>query len=518
MAFLIQPLQPKQDQTPLVMHWSEDQLRPIVALLEPFMPNWATDAKKLTVASAARDLVVDHLTDAKGLHYSRSMRRYGTDRYRAKTDPLISYRNVTTAMDILVAAGFIDHTLGEWEECFESYAYPTQGLIELLAPVVDVLEPRGLARRTETVILRDRQDKDQIDYTDTDATNAMREQLDVINRYLARLDLRRHSQLVDVPVIRRIFNGDFDRGGRLYCEGNSYQNIKSWQRPETKFIIDGEAHDAVEIDYASLHIRMAYAQAGKRLPPGDPYAIDGFERGVVKLATNVMFNAASRSTAIKAIARDNSIKRLPAAWTLARKVVKAIRKKHHRIKKFFFSDAGARFQKTDSDMAVEVLLRMIDYTGRCPLPMHDSFLVAGIDADTLEETMVVVARDWGLSLEVRRSTALLPHTPPTTTITHTPLPHSHTLPCWGYNPLSWEYRIPPTLPKKLPLTLQKAFAPHSLTSQHHPPPPNPPPVPPASSTSFADFRSRVALCARNADPVPNVVAFEDYVPPPGWYP
>jgi hypothetical protein len=39
-------------------------------------------------------------------------------------------------------------------------------------------------------------------------------------------------------------------------------------------------------------------------------------------------------------------------------------------------------------MAMEVMTRMIQRTGRCPLPIHDSFLVADIDAESLKETMV----------------------------------------------------------------------------------------------------------------------------------
>jgi hypothetical protein len=73
-------------------------------------------------------------------------------------------------------------------------------------------------------------------------------------------------------------------------------------------------------------------------------------------------------------------------------------------------------------MAVEIILRMIKYTGRCPLVMHDSFLVADIDADTLAETMKEVARDWGLNLELKDSRG-----PRNTTQTDRPTttPHTH---------------------------------------------------------------------------------------------
>jgi len=236
----------------------------------------------------------------------------------------------------------------------------------------------------------------------------MRDQLGVINDKLAQLELRHRGQHLRIPMIRRIFNGSFDRGGRLYCRGSSYQNMPAEQRQEIKFIIGGTAYPAVEIDYSSLHIRMAYSEAGKRVPSGDPYMIDGFGRGLVKLAVNILFNAPTRKSAVNAIAWDlynNQGVTENESNAQARKVVAAIRRKHHRIKRFFGSDCGARFQRLDSDMAVDILTEMVERTGRCPLPMHDSFLVPEIDAETLSQIMTEVAGDYGLRLSLKESRA-----------------------------------------------------------------------------------------------------------------
>jgi hypothetical protein len=54
-------------------------------------------------------------------------------------------------------------------------------------------------------------------------------------------------------------------------------------------------------------------------------------------------------------------------------------------------------------MAIEVLTGMLDRTGRCPLPVHDSFLVAETDADTLSRTMTEVASEHGLQLGLKES-------------------------------------------------------------------------------------------------------------------
>jgi hypothetical protein len=185
------------------------------------------------------------------------------------------------------------------------------------------------------------------------------------------------------------------------------------QRREITFIIDGIAHAAVEVDYANLHITMAYSEAGRKTPHGDQYAIDGFDRGLVKMAVNTLFNASTIPSGILAVTEElrynpdlravhgiKSSNRKPCR-ALAEQVVAAIQHKHHRITSYFGSDCGARFQRKDSDMAIEVMSRMIERTGRCPLPVHDSFLVAEIDADILGQTMMEVAKEYGLELDLK---------------------------------------------------------------------------------------------------------------------
>ena len=267
----------------------------------------------------------------------------------------------------------------------------------------------------ETIVLRDRADKTEVDYVETAGTIAMREQVRIVNDNLAQLELRHRGQKLDVPIGRRIFNGSFDRGGRFYCHGPSFQNMPAGQRLELEWIIDGTAHPTVEIDYANLHIRMAYSEAGERVPLGDQYTIDGFDRGLVKVAVNTLFNAPTRNSAILAITEElrsapalragngiESSNRSPCR-ALAKRVVAAIHDKHRRIKSYFGSDCGALFQRQDSDMAIEVMTRMIQRTGRCPLPIHDSFLVPDIDADMLSQTMIEVSREYGLRLDLKDS-------------------------------------------------------------------------------------------------------------------
>jgi hypothetical protein len=418
--------------SPLVLGWDDDQLKPLVHALAPLLPGSLTDQKRYAVASVARSIVVESMITGRGVHYARAKSPYSQPKRYRSGDPLFTWYYVTNAMDILQDAGLIDHKVGRWcpratKGC-QSVAWATDKLMILVGPLVDASEPRGIPKQVETVVLRDLKDKTDIDYVDTADTFMMRDRLGVINEKLSQLELRRRGQHVSIPTMRRIFNGDFDRGGRLYCHGSSYQNMPAWQRQQIEFIIEGTAHPVVEIDYANLHISMAHSEMGRKIPHGDQYTIDGFDRELVKLAVNTLFNAPTVYSGILAITEElrynsklravNGIKSSDrgSCRALAEKVVAAIQCKHHRIKSYFGSDCGARFQRKDSDMAVEVMTRMIQRTGRCPLPVHDSFLVPDIDADILSQTMREVARDHGLRLNLKDSRGehgiFLPSPPP----------------------------------------------------------------------------------------------------------
>ena len=108
-----------------------------------------------------------------------------------------------------------------------------------------------------------------------------------------------------VPPVRRIFNESFARGGRLYCHGPSHQNMPKTDRRRLEFVIDGVAHPVEEIDYSTLHVTMAYAEAGVPAPAGDLYAVEGFDRECVKAAVNTLF-AITRSIEFVSVSRKDS--------------------------------------------------------------------------------------------------------------------------------------------------------------------------------------------------------------------
>ncbi len=105
-------------------------------------------------------------------------------------------------------------------------------------------------------------------------------QVNDLNAYLAK-------QVIEGGEHRgfqRLFNQgdlpgfDYNKGGRLYSIGGGYQTDPKDQR--RCITVNGAA--MVEIDIQASFLTILYAKAGAKLPAGDPYAIPGLPRHVVK--------------------------------------------------------------------------------------------------------------------------------------------------------------------------------------------------------------------------------------------
>lgn len=140
-----------------------------------------------------------------------------------------------------------------------------------------------------------------------------------------------------------------------------------------------------EFDFAQLHPRLIYAEFGD-CPEGDAYTISGFEnqRSNVKVAWQIMLNAPSRRSAILALAQElgGFCKQQQAVLLL-----EALERRHERISSVFYSGAGLRLQRIDSDLMMKVEGGCIS-EGIVALPVHDSFIVQeGRSTSRLQEVM-----------------------------------------------------------------------------------------------------------------------------------
>jgi hypothetical protein len=408
---------------PLTLRWSLDQLKPIADRLAPSIPDNPTEKMMLATASVARSLVAEKKRTGKGVHYARAKDAYRAPMRYRDGDELFTWYFVNRAIKVLGESGLAESRPGIWNrhgKGSRSVAWATDDLATLIGPLVDVDEQRGIPALVEIIVLRDRADKTDLDYQDTAQTIAMREQVESFNSQLAQLVLRQCGTRLDIPVGRRIFNGSFDRGGRFYFRGDSIQNMRADDRLRLELVVDETAHPLVEIDYMTLHVALAFADLGIDPPDGDLYIVEGWDRDLVKFAVNVLFNAGTRARGVQAVAdalRDDQelgcLANVPfrsrtECRPVAEELVKAVEKRHALISDLFGSDCGARFQRIDSEMAVQVMLTMIQKTGRCPLPIHDSFLVADIDANSLRQAMTQVADERGLVTALKEKRQTLP--------------------------------------------------------------------------------------------------------------
>jgi hypothetical protein len=381
----------------------------------------ATAKNRRAVASASISAVRNALLFDARTHYSRRRCHYSNipKRYRT-TDPFNNYADRTRGADILIAAGLVGAALGEWCWGRESVLWPTDELIELVTSVVDVhaLVP---AVCQEIIELRKRGHGPSytrlMAYDDTPETIAYRKRLTRINELAATVPVFLYGKQMPTTRYYRGFCDTFSQGGRLSLRGNSFQNIHAYKRPDLQLLVNGELHPVTECDYANLHAVLAYAEARQKRPIGDLYRIPGIlrrHRRHIKLAFNIMLNSPNRLLAIQAIAQqvkdEELIKRSTNGMgyfcpklhddSYTHWLITAVEKHHHRIAHLFCTDAGVRFQRIESEMALEVIEEMIAREGYPPLCIHDSFVVKEEHGDLLATVMKKVARGHGLYLRI----------------------------------------------------------------------------------------------------------------------
>lgn len=213
----------------------------------------------------------------------------------------------------------------------------------------------------------------------------------MINAYLKELRIElpgavhqgRHLRIGDALILptpgnalHRIFNrGSFACHGRAYAW---WQNIPRKVRGD--LLIDGET--TAEADYTALHPAILYCKHGLKFD-GDAYDVGDFRRDHVKQGFNIAVNSPDRRSAIYALADGAGI-----SPTDANKLLAAIEHRHKSICAAFFSDAGVRLTRIDSELILSAL-RASNDDGFGALPIHDSLVAParsiGLAAEKMSE-------------------------------------------------------------------------------------------------------------------------------------
>ena len=164
-------------------------------------------------------------------------------------------------------------------------------------------------------------------------------------------------------------------------------------KERVRLTVNGQ--ETIELDYKGIHPTLLYAEAGISFD-GDPYDIPGYPtefRKLIKIAFNTMVNAGDRKRAARSVLQQ--ARALTEAGTIPdgccspqaiNTLLDAIEVRHRPIRRAFYSDAGIRLQRIDSDMAESVVLNLARQ-GIPTLPVHDSFITEKQHSNRLEEAM-----------------------------------------------------------------------------------------------------------------------------------
>jgi len=223
-----------------------------------------------------------------------------------------------------------------------------------------------------------------VDYQDNEMTRASCELLWDYHHFLRRREILLPTILnytvPDLIFMRQIFsNNSWAEGGRLF--GGSYQQLSEEERE--RITIDGER--VVEVDIASCHATMAFAEAGidwHRHSNQDIYQRDHlvkWPRNVIKRAFNIAINAENEKKAASALTHaDNkdgwfrNHKNLQApGWQ--RILLDEIKDAYPEITHLLFKRCGMHYMRQEGEIGLSIIEDCMkrDIT---VLTLHDSFI------------------------------------------------------------------------------------------------------------------------------------------------
>lgn len=311
----------------------------------------------------------------------------------------ITVYRIMKAIEYLVEQGYVINVVGkahaQKEKREVSYILPTDQFIEEFCSDLEAVRLAELAYAEAYAYLELRdEDKNPINFRPSHKTKALEDVVRHLNTMLEICTVRDGAGQVLSNFYCRIFNQDFAHGGRFYRADVLRMNNSESKRLD--ITING--NPVVEVDYRNLHFRIAAAQEGIDLDSVQEDVYSGvledqernpYNRKIVKLAINVMFNSLDRKKALGAINQEiNKLKNTDYSLGPASAVESRIVKAYPQFKDLFCNGDGygSVLQNLDSELASDVLRTMIQHNVPC-LPVHDSFIVERKNENILVQTM-----------------------------------------------------------------------------------------------------------------------------------
>jgi len=187
--------------------------------------------------------------------------------------------------------------------------------------------------------------------------------------------------------LHRVFNRDFDHGGRFY--GSAHINLPEELRPLLTIL----GYDTSELDFEAMHIRMLYHGA-KTDYPGDPYSGlcygDKNIRKIYKRVAMLALNCKNEAEAISTL-RWNMMNGDVPSHPNPEMFVVLFREEHKKIKNAFYQgDGGLKLQTIDARI-MEAILDRLHREGIVALPVHDSMVV---QKDAVEKAYQIMVEEY----------------------------------------------------------------------------------------------------------------------------
>ena len=198
---------------------------------------------------------------------------------------------------------------------------------------------------------------------ETEEVKAKAEKIKKINSFTAKYKVELAGKKIKTELHSTYCNNDWTQGGRLYTSAGGYQSLSSEERKSLK--INGK--DTVELDFSAYHPHLLYALRGIQLSC-DPYGFYN-NRQACKLALNITINAKNKDQAIYAFKEKWEGEKIDVDNLFA-----LMEKYHTAIAEFFYSGAGCSLQYIDSNIAINIIMKM-RAKRIIALSVHDSFIV-----------------------------------------------------------------------------------------------------------------------------------------------
>ena len=348
------------------------------------------------------------------VYYSRDNNLYHEiKRYNPNN---ITIRKIKKVIKLLIDKQLIDHRKGFHNKYSKKGSHRSR--IKPTVKFLNIIRSNFIDRSyiyevdTDCIILKNSK-KTLIDYEDNSFIKSIRADCRSYNQFLekTRITLKRCKKVNEYlydnnmhyknKVCHRIFNKDFNHGGRLY--GTWWLQIPSELREH--ILINN--NKTVEKDYSSLIIHQLYSEEGlnyyeENNYSNDPYLLQGIpdsERKINKTIILISLNCRDLDKLNRALIKEFKKGNLKGNKPNKKEIIKRLnifREMNPKISKYIYSNCAAKFQFRDSEIARSIIKKCM-YQLIPVLCIHDSFIVEYTHSNFIIDTMNSAIEDAGFT-------------------------------------------------------------------------------------------------------------------------